>query len=1142
MCRLLLFCFIVAASVSADPVRAAIFRVGTDAACTHTTLQAAIDAAFLTEEGDDIRIGGGPWTVPTLRIIGLTESQGQLALSGGYASCASAQPTPGERTKLEPAPGASPVLNILGSHSVVLRHLEIGGGSGRGVDFRNGAVPAVLQLESVTVIGNGDGGIQLSNTNFPATAQDQVRLTLNGESSVYYNAAAQGGGINCLNATLELRDGSEVVANYASDHGGGIYADGCQVTVISASLSGNVSATRGGGLYLTGTHARADFMVEHPDTASQVLNNRAQHGAGIALAGDARATMVDAVVADNIALVEGGAFWLAPGADAGAGTSLEFRGATSADIGCLRAENCNRVHDNQAWDSSLAPESRAKPGGLIAFGAAPSGRARAWFGGTRIEGNRGLTLSQQAERSYLTFNGSLIVDNEASTQLFEAFIAEGGIRVSASTIADNRFPIPGRPVFLALTSCPSSSGLRVERSIVWQPGEQAFPGTLGPLDPACYRYLIASNFPGLPASPERIKDDPQFRDPARRDYRLADTSPGVDFAPFSGFDWTRDGNPRNVDRPAITDRFGPQDLGAYEQSVEYTVSGRVAGGMGSIAPETQSVAHGTRALLAVTPDPGWQAVNPLGGTCALGTPVDGITWRTGIVTADCRVDASFKYQASFLGIDSSPSPSAWGQTVTVTATLDAFQPGNHVAFYDATELLGTAAPDSAGVARLSVSTLVPGNHSITARWPGDASNLEPLQVTATHSVNRATTTTTLMPLSIRYGQPATVGAQVSASESGAGSPSGTILISSPASPQSCTIVLPATTCTLTTADRHGSFELRAQYSGDARFLGSNDIGALSIMPQFVGGTISGLDADGLQLGLMRGDAVIAGINLAAGSATFRFAADGLAIPVGATYAITILAQPLGRSCRVDASSGTMPPADVTDVQVSCAVNTYAVTLDASAGGSLVPTDPVAIDLAGVPHGTPITFVATAQPGYRLSELVGCGGTPPDASPFVTAAITAPCTVRAVFVQSGATPVQVGVSLSNGRTLSLPGDAVVYEIRVGNGSGIAVNGLSLTATLPTALAGAHWSCDATSTAYCTPATGSGNLAMSLNMPPSSSALVRLSGTLGTFQNSVSLTADLTVPANYEDSNYANNSATDTDAFNTVPVFGNGFEEP
>ena len=1143
MCRLLLLCFIVAASVSADPVRAAIFRVGTDAACTHTTLQAAIDAAFLTEEGDDIRIGGGPWTVPTLRIIGLTESQGQLALSGGYASCASAQPTPGERTKLEPAPAASPVLNILGSHSVVLRHLEIGGGSGRGVDFRNGAVPAVLQLESVTVIGNGDGGIQLSNTNFPATAQDQVRLTLNGESSVYYNAAAQGGGINCLNATLEVRDGSEVVANYASDHGGGIYADGCQVTVMSAKLSGNVSATRGGGLYLTGANAYADFYLDRPAQPVTISNNRAQRGGAIALAGDARVRLFDAVVSQNRALIEGGAFWLAPGAAGGAGTRLEMQGAGDSHTNCLRAEDCNRAVDNEAWDSDAVPAQQRKPGALVAFAPAIEGLARAVFSGTRVERNRGLSLSQQAERSEVFVNGGLIVSNDLDARLFSAGVVVGALNLTASTVTDNEFIEPGGQVFASAGACNSgTANVRVERSIVWQPGDSAFPDELGALDPSCFRYLIASDVAGLPSSPERLTDDPEFLDRAAGDFRLAATSPGLDFAPATNTDVTRNGDPRVFDLPGIDKHFGPQDLGAYEKAVEYTVAGRVNSGKGSISPESQAVAHNARASLVVAPDLGWRTDWPLSGTCPPGHQVDTTTWRTAPITADCRVEVRFKYAASLLALESTPSASVWGQSVSFSVHLDAFQPASVVEFEDGTEPLGVAAVDAQGVARLTVAGLTPGDHVIRAIWRGDGNNLTPTPMSIVHTVNRAETRTSLIPVSTRFGEQTVVHASVAVLAPGAGTPTGTITVTSPATTQSCSIVLPATSCVLDTASRHGLYTLRAQYSSDTRHHGSFDLQTLSITPQFVGGTVSGLDSAGLVLRLEVDGLQRNARNIAPASSVFRFDSDSEALPVGASYAISVSNQPPGRTCRVDQASGTMPPADVANVSVVCSVNTYPVTLTASEGGSVVVTDPPGSDLSRVPHGTRLTLVATPQPGYRLSELTGCGGAPVDVSPYLTAAITAQCEVNVVFVQSGAPRVNVGVSVNNGRELSLPGDAVVYEIRVGNGSGIAVNGLSLTATLPTALAGAHWSCDATSTAYCTPATGSGNLVMSLNMPPSSSALVRLSGTLGTFQNSVSLTADLTVPANYEDSNYANNSATDTDAFNTVPVFGNGFEEP
>jgi hypothetical protein len=557
------------------------------------------------------------------------------------------------------------------------------------------------------------------------------------------------------------------------------------------------------------------------------------------------------------------------------------------------------------------------------------------FVGTRIEGNRGITLSQQANRSELGFNGALIVDNHVEAQMFDALITGGGLQVMASTITGNHFPLPGVPVFLAPTTCGIGvTGLRVERSIVWQPTEQAFPGTLGPLDPACYRYLIASNFPGLPASPERISDDPQFRDPAMGDYRLALTSPGVDFAPPVSFppDWTRDGAARATDRPEVTDRFGIQDLGAYEQNEEHLVKARVTGGLGVVAQESQSVVHGTRAIVAVTPAPGWRAIWPAAGTCAAGYAPDETTWRTGIITSDCRVDVFFKYQASFESFVSSPGPSTWGEPVILSATLDAYQPGVHVVFYDGADVLGTAPVDAAGVARLSVTTLAPGSHTLTATWSGDQNNLAARPTSATHTVDRAATTTTLTPLSVRYGQPVVVSATVRSASPDAGSPTGTIQVSSPALGQTCTIVLPAASCTVATADRHGTLELSARYSGDAYFSGSNDQKTLIITPQYVGGSIVDLDAGGLILGLEVEGSLRRTKGFVSGSSAFVF--DDTPVPVGASYAIVVTFQPDGRTCRVDQGSGTMPPADITNVSVICTVNTHPVTLDVSDGGSV----------------------------------------------------------------------------------------------------------------------------------------------------------------------------------------------------------------
>jgi hypothetical protein len=89
----------------------------------------------------------------------------------------------------------------------------------------------------------------------------------------------------------------------------------------------------------------------------------------------------------------------------------------------------------------------------------------------------------------------------------------------------------------------------------------------------------------------------------------------------------------------------------------------------------------------------------------------------------------------------------------------------------------------------------------------------------------------------------------------------------------------------------------------------------------LGGTISGLDRDGLVLanGPERTE------ELKAGATTFtmtRNLADGSyysgKVPDGAPYGVTVLTQPPGRTCSVTNGVGTMGSAAVTGVQVKCA--------------------------------------------------------------------------------------------------------------------------------------------------------------------------------------------------------------------------------
>ncbi len=84
--------------------------------------------------------------------------------------------------------------------------------------------------------------------------------------------------------------------------------------------------------------------------------------------------------------------------------------------------------------------------------------------------------------------------------------------------------------------------------------------------------------------------------------------------------------------------------------------------------------------------------------------------------------------------------------------------------------------------------------------------------------------------------------------------------------------------------------------------------------------------------------------------------------------------------------------------------THALTLSvepAASGSASCTPNPVA-------EGGTATCTATANSGYRLAELSGCGGAASSASPYTTGAVTAPCTVTAKFEAAspaaGVTPV------------------------------------------------------------------------------------------------------------------------------------------
>lgn len=141
-------------------------------------------------------------------------------------------------------------------------------------------------------------------------------------------------------------------------------------------------------------------------------------------------------------------------------------------------------------------------------------------------------------------------------------------------------------------------------------------------------------------------------------------------------------------------------------------------------------------------------------------------------------------------LDVSPSPSVFGESVTLTATVTPSSPllgpaTGTVTFWDGagcdsgTNLGSGALSGDPATASLSVSTFAVGSHTLWACYGGN-SIFAPSSGSASHTVDQANTETTVSttPSSSAVGEPVTVSFTVAAKSPGAGIPTGTVLVTS----------------------------------------------------------------------------------------------------------------------------------------------------------------------------------------------------------------------------------------------------------------------------------------------------------------------------------------------------------------------------
>jgi hypothetical protein len=176
-------------------------------------------------------------------------------------------------------------------------------------------------------------------------------------------------------------------------------------------------------------------------------------------------------------------------------------------------------------------------------------------------------------------------------------------------------------------------------------------------------------------------------------------------------------------------------------------------------------------------------------------------------------------------LNASPNPVAYGQPVTLTATVAPSAATGTVTFSDGTVQLGQPAL-SGGKATLTLSSLTAGSHSLTATYSSDTSySASSSSPPFSETVNQAATTTGVQAssMSLTQGQTVTLTATVtpSAATGTVTFRDGTVQLGQP------TTVSGGKAAFTTSALAAGSHSLTASYGGDGNYLGSSS-GTLSI--------------------------------------------------------------------------------------------------------------------------------------------------------------------------------------------------------------------------------------------------------------------------------------------------------------------------
>ncbi len=582
-----------AAVVEADaPAGTTILRVGTGGGCTHSTIQAAINAASPAETAE-IRVNQGTYTEA------LSIANKAVSIWGGYSNCSAELPS-GTSTLLAP-PGNRPltVSASAGDHNSRMLNFNVSGASLSNVDAGGGAWITAsgtafvrFNFHNTFIEANSagaGGGVAVQTLSGTAT----VLATFQNNSLINNNEAfADGGGIWCggpgsnnvfVMGSTGVQGNTAGLPGGSSGRGGGVFLDRCQLSMQSThnpdfpptEVRQNQSRGAGGGIYARNSSDvfLFSFSSQFGETRStmpvRIHNNSATGPAGDLGAGQGGGIWLDASglnargawIDSNVATGNGGGIHAGAASLIDINRQIEARGTGPAP--CHTALECSRIVGNRAGDTGGALFLRDS--GTVAEIEQSVIRANAAQAGT------GASLFAQTGTN-LSVTSSLIygVNSTSGPPNYVFWVGNSAtLNLFWSTVTDNA---PGTAVF---RFGGTNSLLRLRGSIIHEPGRTmgVVSGSDTPtVDSDCMVWHANTlmnppyNFTG--GSDFHLVANPAFANPANGDFALTADSAAVDFCDASvppGTAPERDLllRPRGLAAKPVA-LHGPFDLGALE--------------------------------------------------------------------------------------------------------------------------------------------------------------------------------------------------------------------------------------------------------------------------------------------------------------------------------------------------------------------------------------------------------------------------------------------------------------------------------------------------------------------------------------------------------------------------------------------------